>query len=317
MHIPWGPRAPRELDEPFLTRSLISVMEKIVYLLVSGITYGCIYALFALGINVVYAPTRLFNFAHGEVVIVGAFISYTLIVFGHIPIPLVFIITIIVTAIFSVIVGIAATKPLPKSRVSMGWIFSILGIGIIIRNIVMLIFGDQPINYPNVFSQKSIRIFGANIAWLEIYIILISIAALIFFDIFHKKTKTGRALTATAHNVSASELMGINTTLMINSSWWLGGLIAAISGILMANEMYITPDIGLHFTFKALTAAFIGGIGNPKGAIIGGLIIGIIETFSLLILPSGCRDIIVFSLLLVVFSIRPTGILGGKIIEKV
>jgi len=289
-------------------------MEKIIQLLISGISFGCIYSLFALGINIVYAPTLMFNFAHGEFVIVAGFLSYALMVFWQVPILWAFLITLVLLGLFSVSVGYVITKPL--SKVSMGWIFAILGVGIIIRNLVMLIFGTQPINYPNIFSEKVIRIAGANIYSREIYLIITSIVILVGLDLLMKKSKIGSALRATAYNASAAECVGINSSMMVMLCWALAGGLAAISSVLLAQELYLPPEVGLVFTFKALTAAFIGGIGNPRGAVIGGLMIGVIENFSIMILPSGFRDIIVFSILLLVFSIKPTGILGEKVIEK-
>jgi branched-chain amino acid transport system permease protein len=236
-------------------------------------------------------------------------------VFWKVPILGTFLITLVLLSLFSVSIGYVVTKPL--SKVSMGWIFAILGVGIIIRNLVMLIFGTQPINYPNIFSEKAIRFAGANIYSREIYLILTSIVILTGFDLLLKKSKIGSALRATAYNAPAAECVGINSSFMVMLCWALAGGLAAISSGLLAQEIFLTPEIGLVFTFKALTAAFIGGIGNPRGAIIGGLMIGIIENFSIMILPSGFRDIITFSILLFVFSIKPTGILGEKIIEKV
>ena len=291
------------------------LMEKIIQLLISGISFGCIYSLFALGINIIYAPTRIFNFAHGEFVIVAGFLSYALMVFWKVPMVWVFLITVGSLGLFSIFIGFVVTKPL--SKVSMGWIFAILGVGIIIRNLVMLIFGTQPINYPNIFSEEVLRFAGAKIYSREIYLIITSLVILLVFDRLMKKSKIGSALRATAYNADAAECVGINSSLMVMLSWAIAGGLAAVSSVLLAQEIFLTPDIGLVFTFKALTAAFIGGIGNPRGAIIGGLLIGIIENFSIMILPSGFRDIITFSILLLVFSIKPTGILGEKIIEKV
>ncbi len=283
--------------------------------LINGISIGSVYALVALGYTMVYGIVKLINFAHGDIIMLG---SYFILIFTKsmgIPFWLSVIASMLFCAIFGVLIEKVAYKPLRKApRISA--LITAIGVSILLQNIVILIKPD-PLPFPNALAG-SVRFLGTDIGYVNIITIIVSFALMIILTLFIKYTKAGKAMRAVSEDEGASTLMGINVNNTIALTFAIGSALAAVGGGLYGvSYKLIEPTIGSVFGLKAFIAAVIGGIGTIPGAVIGGLIMGIVETFTKAYISTNLTDVIVFAVLILILLVKPSGLLGKNVKEKV
>ncbi len=295
--------------------------------LINGITLGSIYALFALGYTMVYGILLMINFAHSEIFMVGAYIGFWALTFLPLSIQnvvplhlsLVFVSSIVGAGLLAILVErIAYRRLYGASRLTP--LISAIGVSIFLQNIMQVGVSaqSQPYPYPQSSDIMHFDFFGIQVNSLQISIFLLAIIAMIALQLFVNRTKLGKAMRATAQNHTVSQLMGINVNLIITVTFLIGGALGGLAGVL--NGMYygsIKFNMGFFPGLKAFTAAVVGGIGNIKGAMIGGFLLGIIEAMSVGYISSAYKDVILFLVLIFVLIFRPTGIMGEAVTEKI
>lgn len=287
--------------------------------LISGISLGGIYALIALGYTMVYGIAKMLNFAHGDVIMVGAFVMFTALTkLGLSPILCILFGTIICT-ILGITIEKIAYKPLRKAS-SLAVLITAIGVSYFLQNSAQLIFGAGTKTFTPLFGDGSITLFDGQITISNntLVTIAVSVVIMIVLTLFINKTKTGRAMLAVSEDKGAAQLMGINVNGTISITFAIGSALAAIAGALLCSSYPIlSPTTGAMPGIKAFTAAVFGGIGSIPGAMIGGLLLGIIENLSKVYISTQLSDAIVFGILIIILLVKPTGIMGKKISEKV
>ena len=283
--------------------------------LINGISIGSIYALVALGYTMVYGIIKLINFAHGDVIMLGSYFILILTKSMGMPFWLSVLASMMFCAIFGVLIEKVAYKPLRKApRISA--LITAIGVSIFLQNVVILIKPD-PLPFPNALAG-SVRFLGTDISYVNIITIIVSFSLMIILTLFVKYTKAGKAMRAVSEDEGASTLMGINVNNTIALTFAIGSALAAVGGGLYGvSYKLIEPTIGSVFGLKAFIAAVIGGIGTIPGAVIGGLIMGLAETFTKAYISTNLTDVIVFSILIIILLVRPAGLLGKNLREKV
>ncbi|MGN0519718.1 MAG: branched-chain amino acid ABC transporter permease [Candidatus Fimenecus sp.] len=293
-------------------------MEFLSYL-VSGISLGSIYALIALGYTMVYGIAKMLNFAHGDVIMVGAFVIYTVSTTWGLPPVVGVLISIVFCTLFGMLIEKVAYKPLRKAS-SLAVLITAIGVSYLLQNAALLIFGSSTKSFTSVVTIPTIRLFdGALVISGEtIATIVVSIIIMVALTLFINKTKPGRAMLAVAEDRGAAQLMGINVNATISLTFAIGSGLAAVAGALLCSAYpALSPTTGAMPGIKAFTAAVFGGIGSIPGAMIGGILLGVIENLSKGYISTQLSDAIVFAVLIIVLLVKPTGILGKKMNEKV
>ena len=278
---------------------------------------GSIYALIALGYTMVYGIIRLINFAHGEIMMAGAYIAFLLATSTGLSFVPIMIISMVVSAIIGVLVEIVAYRPLRKApRISV--LITAIGVSFFLQNLALVLFKADPKIMPEIIEKKPITIGALQVGTVTVTTLLLSILFMIGLDLFVKRTKPGKAMRAVSEDKDAAMLMGINVNRTISLTFAIGSALGALGGVLYA-VMYtqVFPTLGVLPGLKAFGAAVLGGIGLIPGAVLGGFVIGMIETMTKAYLSTQWSDAIVFGLLILVLLVKPTGILGKNEKEKV
>lgn len=288
--------------------------------LINGISLGSIYALVSLGYTMVYGIAKLINFAHGDIIMVGAYTSLMFIpIFQGLGLPI--WLTVLPAIIICIIIGLAmerfAYRPLRNSpRITN--LITAIGISLLLQNSVMKIFGPNFRAYPSFINIPPFKLGGITVGGNVLITIIITLILSVLVNLFVNKTKYGKAMIATSENYTAAKLVGINIDNTIMMTFALGTALAAIASTLYVS-MYpqVSPTMGGMLGIKAFVAAVLGGIGSIPGAILGGFILGIIEAITRAYLSTELADAIVFGVLIIVLLVKPTGILGNNQKEKV
>lgn len=286
----------------------------------NGTSLGSLYALIAIGYTMVYGILRLINFAHGDIFMLGAYLTYYGILYTPLPWWLVFILASVITGLVGLLLERLAYKPLRGApRITI--LISAIGASFLLQNLGILVFGGRPKAFPipEVLS-KTLNIGGVKVATVSIVIPIVTIILLIGLTFIIQKTKTGMAMRALSKDYEAASLMGININGVISFTFFIGSFLAAVGGILWGVKYpQLMPLMGVMPGLKCFIAAVIGGIGNITGAVIGGFILGLGEILLIAFLPNltGYRDAFAFVLLIIILLIKPTGLMGEKIAEKV
>jgi branched-chain amino acid transport system permease protein len=292
-----------------------------------GIANGSIYALVALGYTMVYGIIELINFAHGDVFTLGAFFSLMVIpVFGLeagrtglellVPLLAVFLICMLACGVVNVTIERVAYRPLRKAP-RLAPLITAVGVSFVLEGLMYLWKGPFNIRYPDLLPRDVIQVGGAAIGYKEIIVTAIAVILVGALSIFIERSRLGKAMRATAQDHDAAQLMGINLDRTIAATFFIGALLAGAGGIIWG--LYynnVVFDLGFHAGLVAFTAAVFGGIGNIHGAALGGLLIGIIGSFSDGYFDSTWTQVIIFSILILVLVFRPTGLLGMRVPEK-
>ena len=283
---------------------------------INGLNIGSIYALIALGYTMVYGIAKLINFAHGDVIMVGAYISFISMKFG-LPWWLAVIISIIACAALGVVMEKVAYKPLRSaSRISL--LITAIGISYLLQNAFQLIFGANPQPYHAFITLPALNLGGISIQANYYITFSVSVVLMILLTLFVNKTTMGKAMRAVSEDEGAAKLMGINVDTTISLTFAIGCALAAIAGILYANcYPMIKPTLGSLPGIKAFIAAVLGGIGSIPGAVLGAFILGMVEAMTKAYISSQLTDTIVFAILILMLVFKPAGILGKNVKEKV
>ena len=287
--------------------------------LISGISLGSIYAIIALGYTMVYGIAKMLNFAHGDIIMVGGFAIFTMVSTLGMA-PMVGILTaIVVCTVLGVTIEFVAYRPL-RGASSLAVLITAIGVSYLLQNLALLIFGSNARQFTSVVTVPGLKLAGGRLSISGETIVTIVVCIVIMAGLtgFINKTKVGQAMLAVSEDRGAATLMGINVNRTIASTFAIGSALAAIAGALLCSTYpSLTPYTGSMPGIKAFVAAVFGGIGSIPGALIGGIILGVVENLSKAYISSQLSDAIVFSLLIIILLVRPTGILGKKINEKV
>ncbi len=290
--------------------------------IISGIAQGAIYSLVALGYSIIYSTMRMGHFAQGDFFMFGAFVGWQIAVQWGVPVFLAIIGAVIGTSILMLIVERVTYRPM-YTKGGMGLLISTMGMQYIVQEIVKIIWGTEPKKMPPFFGAENMvyafKLFGqeVRIAHADLMLILICGGLMAVLAIFMKYSKTGIAMNAVAMNRKAAQLMGVKLTTIIATTYILAAALAAIAGVLMAPRFSVVFTIGTVTGSKAMTSAVMGGFGSLPGAMLGGVLMGIIETLGSYYISSAYKDLFTFIVLIVVLFWRPQGILGRKSITKV
>ena len=287
--------------------------------LINGISLGSVYAIIALGYTMVYGIAKMLNFAHGDVIMVGAYISFCATSYLHLPPIVSVLIAMIVCTILGIVIEGLAYKPLRKAS-SLAVLITAIGVSYFLQNAALLIWGSAPKTFTSLVPIDSFALFGGKLIITpeSIITVLSCIVIMIALTLFTRKSKMGKAMRAVSEDKDAAELMGINVNVTISLTFAIGSALAAIAGVLLCSAYpVLIPTTGSMPGIKAFTAAVFGGIGSIPGAMIGGILLGIIEIFSKSYISTNLSDAIVFAVLIIVLLVKPTGLLGKKITEKV
>ncbi|MCQ2543859.1 MAG: branched-chain amino acid ABC transporter permease [Lachnospiraceae bacterium] len=287
--------------------------------LINGISLGSVYAIIALGYTMVYGIAKMLNFAHGDVIMVGSYIIFLLMSNVGVPAIPAVIISIIVCTTLGIVIEKIAYKPLRRAT-SLAVLITAIGVSYFLQNSSLLLFGSDPKVFSSVVNLPSIKLANGmiNISSTTIVTVVVCILIMIALTLFIKKTKAGQAMLAVSEDKDAASLMGINANATISLTFAIGSGLAAIAGALFCSAYpSLSPYTGAMPGIKAFTAAVFGGIGSIPGALLGGILLGVIEILGRAYISSQLSDAIVFAVLIIVLLVRPTGILGKKLHEKV
>lgn len=287
--------------------------------LVNGISLGSVYALIAIGYTMVYGIIKMVNFAHGEVFMVGSFLGLFAVSTLNLPFFPALLFSMAGTAIMGAFIEKIAYKPLRKSK-SVTLFITAIAVSMFLKNFVKLDFlaGPNPHSFPDVLSVENYNVGGVLISYIQIIVLITAIILGVILQYLVNHTKIGYAMRVVAYDKDAAALMGINVNRTITISFLIGSALAGAAGILVG-IMYprLDPTMGTLPGMKCFVAAVLGGIGVIPGAIIGGLVIGLVETMTKAYISSSLADAVTFSLLIVVLLVKPAGLLGKKVFEKV
>ena len=287
--------------------------------LINGISLGSVYAIIALGYTMVYGIAKMLNFAHGDIIMVGGFTAFTVVsTMGGSPIVGILAAVVVCTAL-GVAVERVASRPL-RDASPLAVLITAIGVSYLLQNVALLIFGSNARQFTSVVNLPPLKLAGGelSISSVTIVTILACIVIMTGLMLFINKTKIGQAMLAVSEDRGAATLMGINVNRTIAVTFAIGSALAAIAGVLLCSAYpSLTPYTGSMPGIKAFVAAVFGGIGSIPGALIGGVLLGVIENLTKAYISSQLSDAIVFSVLIIVLLVRPTGILGKKVSEKV
>ena len=288
--------------------------------LINGLSLGSVYAIIALGYTMVYGIAKMLNFAHGDVIMIGAYVTLMgMTKSGLSPIVSVLIAVVVCTALGMVIERVAY-KPLRNAASPLAVLITAIGVSYLLQNVALLIFGANAQSFPSAVKWEGISLAdGAlNVSGETIVTTVICVVIMVVLMTFIKKSKAGQAMRAVSEDKGAAQLMGINVNGTIALTFAIGSALAAIAGVLLCSAYpSLTPYTGAMPGIKAFVAAVFGGIGSIPGAFIGGILLGIIEILGKAYISSQMADAIVFAVLIIVLLVKPTGLLGKNIQEKV
>ena len=287
--------------------------------LINGISLGSIYAIIALGYTMVYGIAKMLNFAHGDVIMIGAYISFCATQYMGLPAVVSVVMAMAVCTALGIVIEGLAYKPLRQAP-SLAVLITAIGVSYLLQNIALLIWGSTPKSFASVVSLPSLVLMDGEllISGVTIVTVLANIVIMIALTQFTGRTKIGKAMRAVSEDKGAAELMGINVNQTISMTFAIGSALAAIAGVLLCSAYpTLQPTTGSMPGIKAFTAAVFGGIGSIPGAMVGGLLLGIIDVLGKAYVSTELGDAFVFTVLIVVLLVKPTGLLGKTVREKV
>ena len=284
--------------------------------MINGLSTGGMYALVAIGYTMVYGIEKMINFAHGEIIMGGAYLTY--VVFSVLGMPVVAIIASIAgCALLGVVTEKVAYKPLRNSS-SLSVLITAIGVSYLLQNLFLILFGSAAITFPDFLPSGQLELLGLSISYVSLLSLILTFACTILLLLFINKTKLGKAMRAVSEDKGAAELMGINVNNTISMTFAIGSGLGAVAGIIYGlSYSLINPYLGAMLGIKAFIAAVLGGIGSIQGAMIGGLIIGVAEAFTVSYISSTFSDAVVFGILIFILLVKPAGLFGQNVREKV
>jgi branched-chain amino acid transport system permease protein len=299
--------------------------------LISGLAVGSAYALVALGFGVTYTTTKTLNFGHGEFVSAGAFIGMSVLFFSlglpigsnsfgsNSPDSLWQLLAILAAMGFMGLLGwllfVAGVRPF-AAKPGMAWVMSTLGFGVVLQSIGLAVWGPKPVVVPSPVGDDIVRLFGVGIRPQEILMLAVSVAVMLLFDYVMRRTMAGKAMRAVAHQPQIASLMGIPVQAVMVSSFAVSCGLAGLSGFLLAPIAQASLYMGLAVGLKGFSGAMVGGLNNPRGCVAGGLLLGVLESM-INLWNAQWREVVVFGLVILVLAIRPNGLMGSRMVDKV
>ncbi|MCI5949606.1 MAG: branched-chain amino acid ABC transporter permease [Parolsenella sp.] len=287
--------------------------------LINGLSLGSVYAIIALGYTMVYGIAKMLNFAHGDIIMVGGYICFCAVSYLGLPTGVGVLLSIVGCTVLGIVIERLAYKPL-RNAPSLDVLITAIGVSYFLQNSALLIWGSDTKSFPSVVNLPSVSLFDGQLVVSAITIVTVvtGIIVMIGLTMFTGKTRMGKAMRACSEDRGAATLMGINVNSTISLTFAIGSGLAAIAGVLMCSAYpTLIPTTGSLPGIKAFTAAVIGGIGSIPGAFVGGLVLGVIEIFAKAYVGTQLADAIVFGVLIVVLLVRPSGLLGKTVREKV
>lgn len=288
--------------------------------LINGISLGSVYAIIALGYTMVYGIAKMLNFAHGDVIMVGGFAVFTVVSTCGFPPAVGILVAVVICTGLGMVIERVAYKPLRNAASPLAVLITAIGVSYLLQNVALLVFGANTKSFTSVVSIQPLKLADGKlmISGETIVTIIAGIIIMVCLTLFVNKTKAGQAMLAVSEDKGAAQLMGINVNGTIALTFAIGSALAAVAGVLLCSSYpSLTPYTGAMPGIKAFVAAVFGGIGSIPGAMIGGILLGIIEILGKAYISSQMADAIVFAVLIVVLLVKPTGILGKNIQEKV
>ena len=292
-------------------------MDKLIQTLISGLSLGSIYALIALGYTMVYGIAKMLDFAHGDIIMVGAYAVITAVFTMGLPPFIAILISIALCALLGIVIEFLAYRPLRQAQ-PLAVLITAIGVSYLLQNLALLIYGSEQKAFPTIVALPTVHIGGVYIDGITLATLVVTAVIMVALSLFINKTRMGKAMRAVSEDKEAAELMGISVNRTITVTFAIGSALAGVAAIFYgAAYTYIRPTTGAMPGIKAFTAAVFGGIGSIPGAMLGGILLGVIEQLSKTYISTLWADAIVFGVLVVVLVVKPTGLLGKKISEKV
>ena len=282
---------------------------------VSGLATGCVYALIALGFVLIFKATDVVNFAQGEFVMVSGFISYTLLILGGLPYWLVLIITVVASGFVGVVLERVVVRPIMDAPI-FSIVIATIGASTVLRSSAGILYGYDVLPLPTLFSKDPVRLGVLTFTAMDAGVIGSSLAIMLALYLFFTRTLTGTAMRATAQSQTAARLMGVSVKRIFALTWAISAGIGGIAGVLIAPIIYLDPNLGF-IGVKAFAGAILGGFGSIPGAIVGGMLLGVIENLSGYFFNAGIKQVSTYILLILVLVVRPAGLFGAAPIRKV
>lgn len=292
-------------------------MTDFIRTLISGLNLGSIYALIALGYSMVYGIAKMLNFAHGDIIMIGAYTAIVGVMTMGLPPILGILLSVVVCSLLGVLIERLAYKPL-RSAPSLAVLITAIGVSYFLQNIALLIFGSEQMAYPTISGLPSVTIAGVTVDGISVLTLVVTAVIMVGLTIFINNTKIGKAMRAVSEDKAAASLMGIDVNKTITITFAIGSALAAVASTFYgATYIFIRPTTGSMPGIKAFTASVFGGIGSLPGAMLGGITLGLIEQFSKVYISPLWANAIVFAVLIIVLVVKPTGLIGKPISEKV
>ena len=287
--------------------------------LINGVSLGSVYAIIALGYTMVYGIAKMLNFAHGDIIMVGSYVAFIAINSMGLPVPVSILLSVVVCTVLGMVIERVAYKPLRHAS-KLAVLITAIGASYFLQNVALLIFGANTKSFTSIVGNGSVQLAGGalSVTMVTIVTVIACVVIMIGLMAFMKYSKAGHAMLAVSEDDGAAQLMGINVNATIALTFAIGSGLAAIAGVLLCSAYpSLTPYTGSMPGIKAFVAAVFGGIGSIPGAFIGGILLGVIEILGKAYISSQLADAIVFAVLIVVLVVKPTGLLGKQIQEKV
>ena len=292
-------------------------MTHFIQTLISGLSLGSIYALIALGYTMVYGIAKMLNFAHGDIIMIGAYAGIIAVGQMNLPPLAAVLLSILICALLGVLIEFLAYKPLRQAP-PLSVLITAIGVSYFLQNLALILFGSQQKAYPTLAVMSHYTIGGVTVDGISILTLLVTAIIMVVLTFFINKTRLGKAMRAVSEDKAAASLMGISVNGTITLTFAIGSALAAVASIFYGmSYVYIKPTTGAMPGIKAFTAAVFGGIGSVPGAMLGGILLGIIEQLSKTYISTLWSDAIVFGVLVLVLVVKPTGLLGKTMNEKV
>ena len=292
---------------------------QILQYLINGISIGAVYAIIALGYTMVYGIAKMLNFAHGDVIMVGAYISFCVTNYLGLPAIVSVIAAMVVCTVLGILIEGLAYKPL-RGTPSLAVLITAIGVSYFLQNTAQLIWSSSPKNFTSIVNIEPMNLFNGQLTITGEVIVTVLTAVLVMLVLtwFTTRTRMGKAMRAVSEDRDAAQLMGINVNQTISMTFAIGAGLAAVAGVLLCSTVpMLQPTTGSMPGIRAFTAAVFGGIGSIPGAMIGGILLGIIENFAKAYLSTQFSDAIVFGVLIIILLVKPAGLMGKQIQEKV
>lgn len=284
--------------------------------LINGIMLGASYSLVAIGYTLIFGVLNLLYFAHGEVFMVGAFVGLYMVVLANANIYVALVGAMIACGALGMLAVFAAVRPVSKDY-PLAQLISSIGVTIVLQNMAIYIFGGQQVAFPETIKQELYRIGPVTISSVQIFILVVALVLMVFLWLFIERSKMGRAIRATAENHETAALLGVNVNRVVLVTFIIASSIAGVAGVLDGlKNSNVSPFMGLEVAVKGLVVMLLGGLGNVTGAMIAGLLLGMVEILSAAYIGTTERDFVTFAILILILLYRPSGLFGTRTIEE-